>query len=596
MSTHKNLMTVCFAAVFALGLAACSSSSDDPPPDDTTMTEPEPTAYEKALAAIQAAETAEAAQEAYDAVDQTAISGDEAQKLQAALTSRQNMLAMAMRKAEQKKALMDAAGMIDTSDLSTAEAIAAANTAIAELQKALDDAADVSDDDKAMYQSQLDTAKDEVATAQTGLDRGVRMMVQRDAINDAAKMAQTAVAGVDDDSTDSEVSAAEAAVQKVKDAIDAAEDLAEDDAAIVRAQGVLAAIEPQLAAAKSSRKTAKDDAAAEMKKTMAATGKALHAALGPPAVDDTTALDNIAQPILDAATGLAVDAAAGAGSLPNTGDGSNPGSVTLEAGDSAGSLDGWAGTSYAHTNAGTKVVNEAVVYTNRGPGATVSFAKRGNNLADANEGTAPAFTAIKGSLTVVTTGTIHSAAHITRVMADAFTHSGTQNHALNGDTGIFTTRGTYDGAPGVYRCTGECSSTNANGKGSPSALGGTWHFKPDAGANAKAHAPDATYLYYGWWVSKDKDGGPTAASAFTGIVGDGTSIQGGTTSLATNPNTLGGSATYAGHAAGKFAMSNALDGTGSGGHFTADATLTAKFGAIAAPTTVASPAPLTTSG
>ena len=41
---------------------------------------------------------------------------------------------------------------------------------------------------------------------------------------------------------------------------------------------------------------------------------------------------------------------------------------------------------------------------------------------------------------------------------------------------------------------------------------------------------------------------------------------------------LTGGATYAGHAAGKFAMSNPLDGTGDGGHFTADATLTAKFG------------------
>ena len=51
-------------------------------------------------------------------------------------------------------------------------------------------------------------------------------------------------------------------------------------------------------------------------------------------------------------------------------------------------------------------------------------------------------------------------------------------------------------------------------------LSGTWHFKPDAGANAMARQPDANYLYYGWWVSKDKDGMPTAASAFTGILGD----------------------------------------------------------------------------
>ena len=38
MSKHRNLMTVCFAAVFALGLAACSSSNDDPPAADTTDT------------------------------------------------------------------------------------------------------------------------------------------------------------------------------------------------------------------------------------------------------------------------------------------------------------------------------------------------------------------------------------------------------------------------------------------------------------------------------------------------------------------------------------------------------------------------------
>ena len=86
--------------------------------------------------------------------------------------------------------------------------------------------------------------------------------------------------------------------------------------------------------------------------------------------------------------------------------------------------------------------------------------------------------------------------------------------------------------------------------------------------------PDDTYLYYGWWVSKDNDGKPTAASAFAGVV------EPTATPLATGGDlsALTGSATYAGHAAGKFAMSNPLDGTGSGGHFTADAELTATFG------------------
>ena len=48
--------------------------------------------------------------------------------------------------------------------------------------------------------------------------------------------------------------------------------------------------------------------------------------------------------------------------------------------------------------------------------------------------------------------------------------------------------------------------------------------------------------------------------------------------LTTAGSTLTGSATYAGHAAGKFALNNPLDGTGDGGHFTADATLSATFG------------------
>ena len=68
MSIHRNLMTVCFAAVFALGLAACSSSSDDDPPEvamPEPMPEPEPpaptdleTTQAAAMAAAAAAKTA----------------------------------------------------------------------------------------------------------------------------------------------------------------------------------------------------------------------------------------------------------------------------------------------------------------------------------------------------------------------------------------------------------------------------------------------------------------------------------------------------------------------------------------------------------
>ena len=99
---------------------------------------------------------------------------------------------------------------------------------------------------------------------------------------------------------------------------------------------------------------------------------------------------------------------------------------------------------------------------------------------------------------------------------------------------------------------------------------------------------DAHYLYYGWWVSKDDEGKPTAASAFVGrfgIPGDDTATDDdglnagwtGAYDTTAGSETLRGSATYAGHAAGKYAITNVLEASGHGGHFTADAEFQAKF-------------------
>ena len=274
-------------------------------------------------------------------------------------------------------------------------------------------------------------------------------------------------------------------------------------------------------------------------------GKDLRAALGGPEAGDN-ALTNIAAPTLSAA-GLAIDAAAGAGAL---GDADDPSSVTLKAGTNAvAALGSWNGMDYAlSTGTGDDMVtNEARVYTNRGTPTTEAFGE--------------VHTLSEGSLTV---------SNFNLVMAAAFTHSGIQTHAVPARSDAVYIRGTYDGAPGEYSCNSDCSSTN-DGSGAPETLGGTWMFKPDA--RAMVSQPDANYLYYGWWVSKDKDGMPTAASAFAAIVGD---VDGAGDTTA--GSALTGSATYAGKAAGKFAMSNPLDGTGEGGHFTADAMLTAKFG------------------
>ena len=392
-------------------------------------------------------------------------------------------------------------------------------------------------------------------------------IAERMAINTAITTARTAVAGLTDDASDEAISAAGMTVSAAKKAVaDAAAVPAAEKAAFT---GTIAVIEGNLGTKRTSIMAARTKAAEAMKMANAKLGKDLHAALGGPVAADTTVLDNAAVTL--SATGLMVDAAAGAGALPDTGDGSDPDSVTLKAGDSAGSLGGWAGTDYAHTDTGTKVVNEARVYNNKGPGKTVSLSDAGIDVhTDATAGDD-----IKGYYTVDET------ADVAKIKGAAFTHSGTQNHTYDSDTEVaFTTRGTFDGAPGVYRCTGTCSSTN-DGEGAPSALAGVWHFKPDAGA--MVHQPDAHYLYYGWWVSKDKDGKPTAASAFTGRVGTDGNDDGldpgwtGDYVVTAGSETLTGSATYSGNAAGKFAMTNVLDGTGNGGHFTADAMLNAKF-------------------
>ena len=87
----------------------------------------------------------------------------------------------------------------------------------------------------------------------------------------------------------------------------------------------------------------------------AKTGKELFMALAGP-TENENALDRITSTDLDS-SGLMI----------------NDITSRLEAGGSAGSLGSWSGMNYAHTDAGTKVMNEAVVYTNKGPGRMQSF-------------------------------------------------------------------------------------------------------------------------------------------------------------------------------------------------------------------------------
>ena len=377
----------------------------------------------------------------------------------------------------------------------------------------------------------------------------VDLAAERTDINAKITAARTAVAGLTDDASDAAIGSAESAVAAAKTAVTASSVPDSEKAAFNTAISV---IEGNLGTSKTSIAEARAGADEAMAKANAKTGKELHAALAGPTPETDDALDNIGAPTL-AAADLTVNAAAGAGTLEDSDD---PSDVILEAGDSAGALGSWNGTDYAlSTGTGDAMVtNEARVYTNPGAAERVAFSTTSSGLTAAD--------ATAGTYTVAT-------ADAAQVAGSAFVHHGTQTHEFNAPGAAeFVTQGTYLGAPGEYRCTGQCSSTN-DGSGSPSALAGTWTFKPDAGAMVSD--PDDHYLYYGWWVSKDNDGVPTAASAFAGFVG--TPTNGGDLTRAD----LTGSATYVGKAAGKFAMNNPLDGTGNGGHFTADAMLSATF-------------------
>lgn len=380
-------------------------------------------------------------------------------------------------------------------------------------------------------------------------DDGMQMpdpaIAQLALVKSAATTAATATAAVAGETVDqAAVNAATAAVNGLASAITAASDVPEAELAGYSSQ--VTANRATITAAQArvnAQQSAADKAAMDK---MAAAGKALHGALG------TNPLSN-----LDAATLSAT------GLLISTTDAGTDDDVTLKAGESAGTLGSWSGKHYAHMDARTKVSNAAVVYSDQGAPTTPKFsAWIGENLGGRS------YAADDRRLTVGTTANTH-------VMAARFPTVGTTTYtpdAVGGDEVSF--QGTYNGASGTYTCTGigttPCTVTHGGTAGFT--LAGAWTFTH--AADATVSVDDPNYLYFGWWLTKDKDDMATSASAFFGTVGT------APTAL-TGVESINGSATYSGHAAGKFAINNPLGGSDAG-HFTADATLNAKFGGTGA--------------
>ena len=132
--------------------------------------------------------------------------------------------------------------------------------------------------------------------------------------------------------------------------------------------------------------------------------------------------------------------------------------------------------------------------------------------------------------------------------------------------------GTFDGVPGTYECTADGGCTlSTDAKGALEVAPG-WRFTPNDNL-ATIKDPDAAYAWFGWWLDKPKDNDTDhTVEVFAGGTDGHAAVIG---------DLIEGTATYRGTAAGKYATRTFTAGVQTDaavGHFTANASLTARFG------------------
>ncbi len=366
---------------------------------------------------------------------------------------------------------------------------------------------------------------------------------QRSAISSAIDAASEAVAAVKDDSTDAEVMAANTAIEAANTAIANAADIPAEEMAAN--SGRVSQIEGRLSAALDSRTAAMDAAADEAQMALNAMAMKLHAGL-----NSFTNVNNVAdRPVVSSVTETLSSLTGTFDTNGTSAGGGEQAAMTLPAsGTAIPPAGGWAGTDYVSTAGG--VTNHAVVYRNQGPPTVAAFGVTHAGII--TDGAIPSSAA--GFDTFQITG------------ADFASGAGIKTHAVPDNAVYVSVRGTFDGAPGEFRCTAGCVSSVSSDTGV--SLAGTWSFTADDGAMTSR--PDADYQVFGWWARDD-----------------GTSVRVSPLSLQTGPTDeissaiggLQGGATYVGGAAGKAAIFDPLsDVNNAGGAFTADATFTVDFG------------------
>ena len=376
----------------------------------------------------------------------------------------------------------------------------------------------------------------------TAEDLAAEMLAeQREAIETAIGAASAAVAAVDNDSTDAQVSAADTAIMNARSAIaDAGNVPAGEKAANT---GTVNALAMQLSAAKSSRQMAMDDAQSAADAAMMATamklhdGISAHASTGDAIRNATYDGDNIAVTI---GTASAV-------------------TLSEDMKTMVSALHGWEGKKYTASGTGVDGMYEAMVYSNVG---------------EPTEGAMISTILTDGAVPNATLTNTENAGNVASPMFDQ--SAGAKTFPLpdpnpTGET-MVVIAGTYSGVAGNYSCTPTGNGTDCSATVATSGFtlgGGTWAFTPTDTMARLMSTPDAIYASYGWWIHKSADDKTYTASAFAADKGNVPDASGITV--------LRGTATYMGGAAGKYALYSSTGGTNDAGHFTAMATLEANF-------------------
>ena len=433
---------------------------------------------------------------------------------------------------------------------STDADVAAAQAAIDAASAALDKVTLLTASQALAFRDSIDDAEADLVTVKTQIADSKEHGRQLKAVNGAVDAASTAVSALSAGSTEADADDAAGKIQAAKDAVAAATALT--DAEKAEKTKTITAAEGTLVTRRAAIVARRDDA------------KAMSAAL-------------TATPGMTFDTNLTASPAVIDGGKVSIAGYEN--STT----DTAPAIAGWAGSVYEDVTPGadgTTVIERdtVVVYTDKAAPKSVAWSAA--NIAAVAGGDAPTLGA-GGVLSVYNSSVTTDQYYEGDATSTSLTRPAKGGTATYGSTGTGvdagrTFSGTFGGATGEFKCSGDTCSVTINDMGVITALGGSgdpWSFTPASGA--KLVQPDGDYLDFGYWVEWDADGGAGSTPAYT--------VEAFFKGKASHDavGSVTGTASYGGKAAGLYARqvyegNTLLDDRS--GRFTADVALKAYFG------------------